>query len=218
MILKRIIRKFSLLFFGICIFSAAGAGVMSVHKAYAVDYYTYSGGKNGKSKNKGGKSDKKSDSGSKNSDSGSKSDKKSDSGSKNSDSGSKNSKNSDSGGSKNSKNSDSGSKNSKNSDSVGDRDGLIDVSPEEQDFNLPDAATSQKNLSSGIDSFMSLLGGILVAGGVILGAYATGKLVMAFHNDNADAKNTAVIMLSMAVIMILMTTILNTLNIKSFFG
>lgn len=171
MILKRIIRKFSLLFFGICIFSAAGAGVMSVHKAYAVDYYTYSG-----------------------------------------------SKNSDSGGSKNSKNSDSGSKNSKNSDSVGDRDGLIDVSPEEQDFNLPDAATSQKNLSSGIDSFMSLLGGILVAGGVILGAYATGKLVMAFHNDNADAKNTAVIMLSMAVIMILMTTILNTLNIKSFFG
>lgn len=217
--LKQITRKFSLLLFGICVFSFTGTGATAIHTVYAAD--NKKGDKKEEKKETAGSlatgdnvKDKDKDKG------------KGKEGSESLVNGAGKTKEKEegslaTGGTKNEKKEEgslaTGDKSKGDSD-VGDRDGLIDVDPNQEDFDLPDAETSKKNLSTGIDSFMTLLSTILRVAGVILGAYATGKLIMAFHNDNADAKNTAAIMLSMAVIMIAMPSIIDALDIKSFFG
>jgi hypothetical protein len=202
MSLRYITRKFSLLLFGICVFSFSCAGVNAIHTVYAADK-----DKGEKDKDESGKDKDKKDKDEKD-----KKDK--DENGKDKDEKDKGEKDKD----ENGKDESGNTKNKSEEESGGgDRDGLIDVDPKQEDFDLPDADASQKNLSTGIDSFMTMLSVILRAAGAILGAYATGKLIMAFHNDNADAKNNAVIMLSMAIIMIIMPSIVDALDIKSFF-
>ena len=238
MSLRYITRKFSLLLFGICVISFSCAGVNAIHTVYAADKDKDKKGKEESTTSKSiasgdsakGKDKKDKEEGTTKSIANGDNVKDKDKKGKEEGTTSKSIANGDNveGKDKNdpSKKSlaDGGEKdslatgsNTKDKSDVGDRDGLIDVDPKQEDFDLPDADASQKNLSTGIDSFMTMLSVILRAAGAILGAYATGKLIMAFHNDNADAKNNAVIMLSMAIIMIIMPSIVDALDIKSFF-
>lgn len=77
--------------------------------------------------------------------------------------------------------------------------------------------TNYKETMSGIlTQFIDIIGDIFIALGILLGTYAIGQLVLAFKNEDADSKSRAATLLVVAIVLIAIKPIINTLGLTNY--
>lgn len=72
------------------------------------------------------------------------------------------------------------------------------------------------NLKEVVESFVFYIGLIFQVVGVLLGVYAAGQMIMAFKDDNPDAKTRASTLLVVAFILIVMPGIIDGLGLVNY--
>lgn len=78
------------------------------------------------------------------------------------------------------------------------------------------AATAPPELSQLLDTMIGYVGLIFRAVGIILAIYAIGQMIMAFKDENPDAKTKATTLLVVAIILISLPSIIDQINLQSF--
>lgn len=85
------------------------------------------------------------------------------------------------------------------------------------DFPLADVAGATQ-IRAIMQTMIDIVGMIFQAVGVILTVYAVGTLVMAFKNEDPDAKSRAGTMLVVGVVLMILPAIIKGLNLTSYIG
>ena len=73
-----------------------------------------------------------------------------------------------------------------------------------------------QTISGILGGFIDIIGTIFVALGIILGAYSVGQLVLAFKNEDSDSKSRAGTMLVVAIVLVAIRPIINSLNLLQY--
>ncbi len=82
-------------------------------------------------------------------------------------------------------------------------------------FAATNYVTTIKNV---MNNMINIVGTIFQTVGVILSVYATGQLIMAFKNEDANSKSTASTLLVVGIVLIALPGIVSTLNLVSMIG
>ena len=73
-----------------------------------------------------------------------------------------------------------------------------------------------QTISGILGGFIDFIGTIFIALGIILGAYSVGQLVLAFKNEDSDSKSRAGTMLVVAIVLVAIKPIINSLNLLQY--
>jgi len=78
------------------------------------------------------------------------------------------------------------------------------------------AATTPPELSKLMDTMIGYVGLIFRVIGIILAIYAIGQMIMAFKDENPDAKTKATTLLVVSIILISLPSIIDQINLQSY--
>ena len=77
-------------------------------------------------------------------------------------------------------------------------------------------ATAPSELTSILGTLLEYIGIIFRAIGILLAIYAFGQMILAFKDENPDAKSKSASILVVGILLIAMPTIINALNLTSY--
>lgn len=77
-------------------------------------------------------------------------------------------------------------------------------------------ASAPPELSKLMEQMIGYVGLIFRVVGIILAVYAIGQMIMAFRDENPDAKTKATTLLVVSIILISLPSIIDQLNLQSF--
>lgn len=78
------------------------------------------------------------------------------------------------------------------------------------------AAATPPELTEILENLLGYIGIIFRGIGILLAIYAFGQMILAFKDENPDAKSKAASILVVGILLIAMPTIINALNLTSY--